>query len=285
MKKLEFIISIKVGFGEVLTGGVLVLHRLAYVLAEKGFKVTIFTNPEYPHENIVVRKDCSENNLNFDYDPTNTVIIPSFDWKNNSNLIHVSRWALYHISESLMENVDETDEIFNFGSFNIPGVIETGKLTVFDYQKEIFKNNNKKRTGKFCHILLKNNPPYAFDFIENFDSFDLSDYKMKGCFEYLAEKFNSYEYFLTFDDKTFLTTAAAMCGCKSIILCKDDIRPEEYRRKNPIQTCGVAYGLKDLNWAEKTIDFVHDNIDSLIQSDNKTVDKFINFWQNKIQMI
>lgn len=279
---MQFIVSIKVGFSEVLTGGVLVLHKLSYELAKRGYPVTIFTDPVYPHENIKVENKSSENNLDFEFNPNETVIIPSFDWKNKSKIKNVARWALYHISEDLMKNVDESDEIFNFGTFHIPSNKSISKLTTFDYQKNIFYNKNKKRTKKYCHILLKNNPPNAHEIIKHFNSFSLDDYKIQGCFDYLAEMFNEHEYFLTFDDKTFLTLAAAMCGCKSIILKDNNLSAFEYRTKNSIQGCGVAYGISDLDWASNTIDSVSNYVDYLIESDNKTIDNFINFWQNKI---
>jgi hypothetical protein len=283
MKDLEFIISLKVGFSQVLTGGILVLHKLAHEIAKKGYKVTIFTNPEYPHENIRVVEGCSEDNLSFGYNKEKTVIIPSFDWKNNSNIKNVARWALYHIDETSVKNIDDEDEIYNFGFFSIPTNKTIHKLTVFDYKKEVFFNKVEKRRKKYCHILLKNNPENAHEVIKYFNSFDLSDYKTKGCFGYLSEKFNEYEYFLTFDEKTFLTTAAAMCGCKSIILNKNNGCPIKFRKENPIQELGVAYGLSDLDWAEKTIDFVPNHIDFLIKKDNETVDNFIKYWENKLK--
>lgn len=277
---MEFIVSIGVGFSEVLTGGVLVLHKLTYELARRGYKVTIFTEPEYPHPNIVVRKDCSENNLDFEYDPNTTVIVPSFYWKNNTNIKNVVRWALYHVGEN--ENIEEGDEVFNFGTFGITTDKTIKKLTTFDYKKETFVNKNQNRNKKYCHILLKNNPPQFREIIGYFNSYDLDDYKSRGCFEYLSDKFNEFEYFITFDDKTFLTTAAAMCGCKSIILKNNDVSPQEYREKNPIQAMGVAYGLDDLEWCEKTTNFVHSHIDFLEKKDNETIDDFIVFWNKKI---
>lgn len=282
MNKPEFIVSIGVNFSDVLTGGILVLHKLAYEIARRGYKVTIFTTPEYPHENIVVQNNSSENNLNFTYDLKNTVIIPSFDWKNNSDLIHVARWALYHITDSYMVNVEETDEVFNFGTFNIPTDKVVNKLTVLDYHLDLYKNQNRDRIGKYCHLFLKNTPTDAEEIIKQLNSFDISDYKSRGCFEYLAQVFNEYEYFLTFDDKTFHTVAASMCGCKSIILGEKNIIPEEFRKQNPIQKYGVAYGFDDLNWAEETIDLVTNNIKNLIESDNKSIQDFIDFWINRI---
>lgn len=282
MKKVEFIISINVGFVEVLTGGVLVLHKLAYELASRGYKVTIFTIPEYPHENIFVEKSCSENNLDFNYDPENTVLIPSFDWKNNTNIKHVARWVLYHINKEQIKNLDETDEVFNFGSFEIEGITTNKVLTVIDYKKNIYFNKNQKRKKKYCHLLLKNNPSNAFEIMNYFESFSLDDWKMRGNFQYLAEKFNEYEYFLTFDDKTFHTTSAAMCGCKPIILKNNEQLPFEYRMKNQIQMVGVAYGMNDLEWAETTLGYVSEHVDMLIEKDKKTINDFINFWKNKI---
>lgn len=279
---MEFIISIKVGFDKVLTGGVLAFHRLSYELANRGQKVIIFTEPEYPHPNIRVEKNSSENNLNFEYNPEKTVICPSFDWDNNSDIKNVARWALYHISPETARNVSDTDEIFNFGSFDIPIQKKVRKLTVIDYKKEIYYDRGNKRNRKYCHILLKNTPPNFENIISHFNSFSLDDYKTKGCFDYLAEKFNEFEYFLTFDDKTFLTTAAALCGCKPIILKNNNLSPWEYRKNNPIQAVGVAYGIEDLKWAEQTSDFVSSHVDYLIEQDNKTVDEFIEFWKTKI---
>lgn len=279
---MEFIFSIAVNFSQVYTGGVVVAHKICNELAKRGYKVTIFTDPEYPHPNIHVEKNSDENNLNFEYDPNKTVILPSFNWKNNTEIKNVARWALYHIEKESTTNIDPDDEIFNFGTFDIPINKPQKKLTIFDYNRDILFNRNSNRKEKYCHILLKNNPPYAQEVIQYFNSFNLDDYKNRGCFNYLAEKFNQFEYFLTFDDKTFLTTAAALCGCKPIILKNNNIHPSEYRRNNPIQAVGVAYGIDDLNWVEKTIDFVPEHINYLQVQDNKTIDDFINFWENKI---
>jgi hypothetical protein len=281
---IEFIVGIGVNYSQVLTGGVVVLHKLAFDLAKRGHKVHIFTEPAYPHPNIFVSEHSFENISNIEFDPNNTVIIPPFDWKNNTKIKHVARWALYHISNKLMHNIDEDDEIFNFGSFDIPTDKKVHTLTTFDYQKETFYDRGLKRNKKYCHILLKNNPPHHHEIISHFNSFNLDDYKSRGCFKYLAEKFNEYEYFITFDDKTFLTTAAAMCGCKSIILKNNSLNPFEYRNNNRIQGVGVSYGIDDLDWAEKTISSMPKYIDFLIESDDKTIDEFINFWNKKINL-
>ncbi len=44
---------------------------------------------------------------------------------------------------------------------------------------------------------------------------------------------------------------------------------------------GIAYGLDDIAWANKTIDFARDHLKELEIIDNKTVDDFISYWEKK----
>ena len=131
-------------------------------------------------------------------------------------------------------------------------------------------------------------------------SFSLNDWKTKGAYEFLREQFNQYEYFLTYDQKSFYTLAAGLCGCKSVILnpgpsyefapnalseSKDYVNimtPTEYRLNNPIQMFGVAYGWDDLNWANKTLEFLPNHLRELEKIDDKTVDGFVQYWEKKI---
>lgn len=278
---MEFIISIGVNIGQVLTGGVIVLHKLAYELANRGYKVTIFTKPEYPHPNINVEHNSDENNLNFDFNKDKTVIVPSIDWKNTIGIKNVARWVLYHVDENQLRNVDDTDEIFNFGTFDIPNKNVTKKLTIFDYKDNIFYNQKKIRNKKYCYITNKNHPNNWKEVFDGYGADNITNWKTKG-WEYLANMFNQYEYFLTYDDKSTYTLLASLCGTKSIILGNNKLSPMNYRLKNPIQLFGVAYGIDDLKWAEKTINLVPYYVEELKKEDNQTIDYFIKFWENKI---
>ena len=44
-----------------------------------------------------------------------------------------------------MCNIENTDEIFNYGSFNVGDKNIVKTLTVFDYHEDIFKNQQKNR--------------------------------------------------------------------------------------------------------------------------------------------
>jgi hypothetical protein len=97
-------------------------------------------------------------------------------------------------------------------------------------------------------------------------------------------EFNKYEYLLTFDDKSYYTAMAGLCGTKSIILNPNpSLSPLEYRIQNPIQMCGVAYGINDIDWANKTIGLVRDNLLQLEKQDTLTISNFVNYWENKLK--
>jgi hypothetical protein len=308
--KLNFLVGVHVGFGDVLTGGVVAMHMLAYKLAERGHNVFTFCEPEFKHPNITVIQSKG-NKMNdfetqwswesFQYPIDKTIsIYPQIIRKNPYNTKHVARWILYHTQHAIEKNFQDTDVYFNYGNFKTFRETPKNKLTVFNYNFEkLYKENFEDRKG-FCHIVHKHTPPNGEIIFEQLNSVSLNDWKTRGAYDYLREQFNKYEYFLTYDQKSFYSLAAGLCGCKSIILnpgrsyefapnaysesqeYQNLLTPTEYRLENPIQMFGVAYGWDDLSWANKTVDMVPNHLKELEKIDDKTVDNFIKYWENKI---
>lgn len=310
--ELNFIIYCFFSFDKDITGGNIVRHKLAYELARRGCNVYMFTSPEYPHENIeVIHANVGEINENtshtwegFIYPVDKTIsIYPQMVYGNPFNTKHVCRWIMYHTRREIEESFELEDVYFNFGDFKTFKKQSTKSLTVFDYKLEKLYNKNLPNRRGFCHIIHKNHPENFQEIFDFFKSENLEDFKKskRFDFDYLRENFNKYEYFLTFDKKSFFTTAAALCGCKSIILNPESttefyenaytdyrkknssITPFEYRLKNPIQMFGVAYGLEDISWANNTINLSRNHIEDLEIQDQKTVDEFVEFWKQKIK--
>jgi hypothetical protein len=99
----------------------------------------------------------------------------------------------------------------------------------------------------------------------------------------LLKIFNKYEYLITFEDKTYLTTIAALCGTKVIVIKNEKyLTPLDFRLNNLTQLFGVAYGLDDISWADKTIGLVKNNIIELQNQDSITVDNFVEYWEKKL---
>jgi len=311
--KLNFLVGVHVNFAQVLTGGVVAMHKLAHNLAKTGHNVFTFCEPEYPHENIRVIKSHGKK-LNddetewswesFQYPLNKTIsIYPQIIRGNPYNTKHVSRWVLYHTEKFIEDQYGDEDVYFNYGNFKTFKTVPDRKLTVFNYYFDKLYITNKGSRKGFCHLSHKNTPPNGHEIFKTFDSFDLGQWKTSGAFDYLREQFNKYEYFLTYDQKSFFTLAATLCGCKSIILNpgpsfeqgqnaftnSEDygktMTPTEYRLNNPIQMYGIAYGLDDISWANKTIEFSTEYLKELEIIDNKTVTDFVRFWETKTGLI
>jgi hypothetical protein len=121
------------------------------------------------------------------------------------------------------------------------------------------------------------------EFLKTFTSDDISDWHNKGGYNYLLETLNKYEYLITFEDKTYLTTIAALCGTKVIVIKNEKyLTPLDFRLNNLTQLFGVAYGLDDISWADKTIGLVKNNIIELQNQDSITVDNFVEYWEKKL---
>lgn len=308
--KITFVFAIFNPFAKTLTGGVVAMHKLAYLLAEKGHIVYIFCKPEYPHENIYTipcQVTWTEgfvemyNWEGFSYNTHRTVsIYPNITRGNPFNTKHVARWIMYDTEWDVEQQYEESDVYFNYGNFKTFREVPQRQLTVFNYYfDKLYKTNFGKRKS-FCHIIHKHTPPDGDKIFKELNSFSLNNWKQNGAYDYLREKLNEYEYLLTYDQKSFYTLAAGLCGTKSIILnpgpsyefagnaysFSEDYQniktPTEYRLENPIQMFGVAYGWDDISWAQKTIDFVPEHLKELEVLDNKTVDNFIKFWKKRI---
>lgn len=306
--KINFVIDLFINFKDQMSGGLVALHKLSYELAERGHNVYIFCEPEYPHENINIIKSTTTiegSRFNsswesFSYYLNNTVsIYTEHNLNNPFGTKHLTRWLLYHTKKEYEEKYDKNEFYFNYGGCFTYRGYDDGILTAVNYNLDKLYNENKHKREGYCHILHKNTPKTGKDEIEIFKSKDLGRWYDKGGYDFLRNEFNKHEYFLTFDQNTYLTTAAALCGCKSIILNPNyrnnniknaytesefyhkPLTPTEYRLGFPRNMFGVAYGIEDLEWADNTIHMVRDHILEMEKIDAKSIDNFVDFWNKK----
>lgn len=292
--KITFIVDTLCSIGFEYKGASISVHKLAHALASKGHYVYVFNEPYYPHPNIEV---IPTKRYSFDdgwwskfewelmiYNPANTVsVYTQLTWGNPFGTINNARWILHDYEKDQWDSYNVDDYICNFGTFKVPDDTKQVDLTIFDYKFDKFYNTHNPNRKGFGHITHKFTPEWGREFLSNFGSTEIPHFNGQKNLDYLVEEFNKYEYLLTFDDKSYYTTAAALCGTKSIILNpKKDITPFEYRMNNPIQMCGVAYGMDDIKWADETIGLTKENLLQLEQRDKRTIDNFIEYWKNKI---
>ena len=292
-EKLTFIVDTLCTIDFRHKGGSYAIHKMAFELAERGHYVYVFNEPIYPHRNIEVIPTTRIPHDNgwwgdfnwepFSYNPLRTVsLYTQITWGNPFNTLHNARWFLDNFEPAKWDSY-KNDEIYNYGSFKIPTGVNQKNLTVFDYNFDKYHNTHNPNRKGFGYLFHKNTPEWGLDFVDKFGATKIPHFNGKQNLDYLLEEFNKYEYVLTFDDKSYYTTAAALCGTKAIILNPDpNLTPNEYRFLNPIQMCGVAYGFNDIKWADETIGLVRQNLLELELKDKQTINNFIEFWKNKL---
>jgi hypothetical protein len=293
--KLNFIINLHLSIEEMRNGGLMVLHKLAFELADKGNNVYIFTEPYYPHPNITTipskRKDpnwLSNNAECYDFIlpnlPLNQTIsvYAEIQEGNPYKTKHNTRWILYNTNHQIESTWGENDIYFNISNFKTQRKSTEGMLRVEDFNFNLLYDENKKRSG-FCYILHKNTPQNAEEFLKFFNATNLTGWQKKG-YDHLREELNKYEYLLLFDHQTFNAIMALLCGTKVInLLPNPPISPEEYRREHSNRRFGLAQGLSDITYANETIDLARPHIESIAKENDKYVNDFIKFWENKLK--
>jgi hypothetical protein len=236
-------------------GGVVVLHKLCDILLTIGYDAYLYpfgrfaegphymVNPEYKSQ-ILSELDL-ENDI---------VIYPEIQPGNPAGVKNVVRYILnrYHLPEydNYMASWEDSDFWFYHDELWYDGLRDKNILTVRETKLNYFKNLNLERDTEACFTYRKKHhevsnlniihPPDAIEI-----PFTISD-------EELLQIFNKCKRFYSYDLETYLNVIAVACGCESIIVPYKDVTKEEAK----IIKYGVAYGLDDLEHANRTTDLL-----------------------------
>jgi hypothetical protein len=154
------------------------------------------------------------------------------------------------------------------------------------YINPIFKRYNFEERSGVCYTIRKShwhkNPINFYKFYEPV-------FNIPHDFQHteVAEYFNTYKMFISYDPCTFLTIMAALCGCISVVYPQDNLTKKEWLKttaaadyfesKDSTDLYGVAYGMEDLQFAIDTIHLVKEQWEDIQQFKIKnTVIPFIN---------
>ena len=153
-----------------------------------------------------------------------------------------------------------------------------GNLTIFDYNLDTFKNLNLERNIKSSHMVYK-----GASYFSNFEqhpvnSVPIDEYRQK--LDVMSKIFNKSAFFFSYDNNTYLSVAAALCGCISIVIPNSNMTQEEWSSKSESLKYGVAYGVENLNHAIQTQSAVAAHLQQLEQTNLKTVLNFIEDCKN-----
>jgi len=275
-------------------GGLMVQFELCKILCELGMNARI--NSRNHIENNVCNNYY---NNEFPIDENVVVIYGETIHGNPLNAKKVVRWILapfgFYFDRTTTNTWGKDDLVYYFNSeekfekepekFN-----RIYKLLTLIFMNPLVKQTNfEPRTG-ICHTMRKANQTHksGFNVIHPLDSFELNFGHTQ--LQYI-EYFNKYKWFVCYDALTFYIVIAALCGCVPVVCKIDGLTKQEWiqttaaseycKSKKMFNLYGIAYGVEEMEYAEKTIHLVKEQWDDIIKfNKEKTIVPFINDIQN-----
>lgn len=274
---MEFLIGFNPGNYPVdMSGGMTVIRKLAELLSNKNQKVYVL-NPQLKVGNTILINDSQVSKLNKD---KLVVIYPEITQGNPYNAKHVVRWILFHTNPQVEFTWSYDDVYFYYSDFFNTSRKEDKKfLNCYDFKLDKFKDKNLNRDG-YCHIARKK-APLDYGLTEKFNSEDLFNGHASNGIDWLVDKFNEKKYFITYDDATFYSVIAALCGCISVVLY-DKNKKEDLKKNMLTHKYGIAYGFEEVDESIQNRKLIRPNLENMISNSFKTINDFILFWENKL---
>jgi len=162
----------------------------------------------------------------------------------------VVRWLL-HVPDNQRKGVSEyyekNDILFSFEDWVTDATVEKGfkvekeLLRTLHVDFDIFKDEKEYRHGA-CYIFKKS------EITDN----EISQYAniLRGSLDIgpytkdprtLAKIFNIFDTFYSFDDKSYLSVLAALCGCNSVVIGNKTTTEQYYESRQEFWKYGVGY--------------------------------------------
>lgn len=227
------------------SGGTIVMHKLCHLLNENGHDAKLFPlvqeekdfslNPEF---NTPVR------DRNLPLSANEVVIYPEIVSGNPLRAQKVVRWLLNKPGVVGGDGVfDDADLLFYQNPDFLPQGLEAEKLRIVHTDFQTFSNQGQDREG-ICYFVGKCKQPKL---IHESGAVEISRSTPNAE---LSRIFNQCKTFYCYDNHTFLSKLAVLCGCQTIVVPDGSTSREKFLRRNPV---GIAYGPDDLQRAIETM--------------------------------
>lgn len=258
-------------------GGLKVLHKLCHLLNENGYDAYLipvrFDLPFESYDKYNVKMVTEEVLSNID---DCIVVYPESWFGNYLNAKNVVRWMIGFPSELHIKTWSDKDLWFWYIPEYITQVHNKNKenfLYVGETHKDIFYNKNLNRDIN-CWTLRK-----AQDFIKPDqyvhpkDSFFIP-YHAAGDLFNLSLIFNKSTDFYCYDNYTYLSIQALMCGTNSIVI-PNKLTKEQFLSGFELNKY-VAFGIDDLNRAKNIRNEFESSLNELEKKTTIQIHEFVN---------
>lgn len=222
------------------------------------------------------------------FDKSQTVVIyPEVTIGNPLQARHVVRWIMNTPGVCGGDGVYAlTDHIFQYHPWypvdekhKVQGLLTAIDL---DYQLKTYQNQHRPDRKGGAYLVRKGRDKKHDQHPKDFVHADPLLEKMSD--EAAANFFNSIQTFISYDDMTWISVQAALCGCESIIIPGGGDRSiENLKKVNRIK--GVAYGFEDEEWVKSTASELRPHFEALNAENLATIKAFYEYCEREIPKI
>ena len=209
------------------------------------------------------------------------VIYPETVYGNPLGAENVVRWQLYHYMYKSDPSAFSKSDLFIgyrevFNDRNFTPQIENFYIQSFD--SSLYRRYNfGQRSGK-CFIVRKG---YCrCDLPDEFDGMVIDNLPE----EEKVEVFNRCEYCYSYDTQTFLSSIAAICGCKSIVVPEPGKSRSDYRGENE-NSFGVAWSdsPEEISRAQSSVPLLQREIEASDEDNRVTVKRLVSLLEDNFK--
>jgi len=252
-------------------GGITVLHKFCDMLNRLGKNAYLWPADNNFHTFLTNGKYISPLASRDMIDDDAIVIYPEIVIDNPLNAKNVVRWILNIPGNQGGDGIfGENDLLFYYSKHFSEGKKDLNYLMIVESYGDLFQNYHLPFRKGNCYTMRKGAGRELIH--DTSDSIEISDSTPS---ENLVELFNERERFYSYDDATFLSFQAALCGCISIVVPTDRFTLEEYYNSSPFHKNGIAYGEDEIEHAVKTMKNVRPFLEEFELKSYKQLEQFI----------
>lgn len=205
-----------------------------------------------------------------DLHPDSIVVYPEVTLGNPLKAQNVVRWLLYTPGVKDPFEFTKGEMFFRAGEMSdIPGITGGATDLYLWYRNAAYRNENRPDRTGVCYTIRKGKGKPLIPETENAICIDGLSHQET------ADIFNKCAVFYSYDEATFYSQYAALCGCLSVIVPGQFHDRAEWVRAHPLGRYGVAYGREDAAHALATLHMVDAMLTEKVNDGLRTVEAFI----------
>jgi len=198
------------------------------------------------------------------------VVYPEVTFGNPLKVNKIARWLLYQPGLKDPYRFTENEVFFCAGEMSdLPKI--TGGATELTMWKRnpVYRNTGQTDRKGACYLVRKGHEKARVPETENATCIDTMSHQE------IADTFNRCEIFYSYDEASFYSQYAALCGCLSVVIPGRFKSREEWVSQHNLGCYGVAYGIDDIAHARSTMGRVEGLLAEKELSSFKTVEHFV----------